>query len=331
MSFRFAIFWLIGLIPISRKIYISFSDAKSSQQSISRASPVLWSSERRFTAGPSTTFDHAISNVKIPPPPGFNPPIPPPPISNRPLPPIPQTNSVAPNAKTTNHEKLLDSAIITSPSSFEPSVPNVDFSKIRNISDSYPESGSIIPSIPAIPLLPSVQSVISVLNPTPVTSKPKPNYIISPSPTKSILRRNNNNNIAAIDNNAVVTSKSSSNNRVVSFDLAGNLNFGGKLAPKSSNPSMPNLSKLTRNPFLDYIECSDDDDDYSNVEISNNNNLEKRSESTERLGTSFFVSLITNTNFPDPWSNNPSSGGLPAKSDSKSNSVAHPASTFKSG
>ena len=317
MSFRFAIFWLIGLIPISRNIYISFSDAKSSQQSISRASPVLWSSERRFTAGPSTTFDHAISNVKIPPPPGFNPPIPPPPISNRPLPPIPQTNSVAPNAKTTNHEKLLDSAIITSPSSFEPSVPNVDYSKIRNISDSYPES--------AIPLLPSVQSVISVLNPTPVTSKPKPNYIISPSPTKSILRRNNNNNIAAIDNNAVVTSKSSCNNRVVSFDLAGNLNFGGKLAPKSSNPSMPNLSKLTHNPFLDYFdECEDNSND---VEISNNN-LE-RSESTERLGTSFFVSLITNTNFPDPWSN---PGGLPTKPDpmSKSNNMA-PASTFKSG
>jgi len=33
----------------------------------------------------------------------------------------------------------------------------------------------------------------------------------------------------------------------------------------------------------------------------------------------------------DPWSNNPSAGGLPAKSDPKSNSVAHPASTFKSG
>ena len=157
-----------------------------------------------------------------------------------------------------------------------------------------------------------------------MTSKPKPNYIISPSPTKSILRRNNNNNIDIdnVDHHNTVASRSS--NRVVSFDLAGNLNFGGKLAPKSSNPSMPNLSKLTHNPFLDYFECEDNSND---VEISNNN-LE-RSESTERLGTSFFVSLITNTNFPDPWSN---PGGLPTKPDpmSKANSMA-PASTFKSG
>ena len=196
----------------------------------------------------------------------------------------------------------------------EHNTPITPFSQNSSYSTIHISSTSPFPHVPSVPSSYSVEHsipisstpsfvppVISVLNPTPATTKPMPTYILSPSPTKSILRNHSNNN-----------SLNKSNR--VSFDLSGNLNRG--LAPKSSNPSMPNLSKLTCNPFLD-------DNDYGIA----NTNLE-RSESTERLGVVFFASLITN-DIPDPWSS--PSVPPPAKSDPTPKSTITPGSTFKSG
>ena len=152
---------------------------------------------------------------------------------------------------------------------------------------------------PPIPPTITVPSVVSVLNPTPASNKPAPNYIISPSPTKSILRHSTITNTSA--SNAQNTPFSATKSNRVSFDLSGNLNRG--LAPKSSNPSMPNISKLTRNPFLDNFDENIDNDDccFTTDDVTITNLNLERSGSTERLGATFFASLLTN-NFPDPWS-----------------------------
>ena len=266
------------------------------------------------------------SDFKIPPPPGFIPPVIPP----RPIPSIPLStpSSVPPtsnnySAHSVQHAPATslfsqDSCIPPPLDNYsvhsEHNTPITPFSQNSSYSTIHISSTSPFPHVPSVPSSYSVEHsipisstpsfvppVISVLNPTPATTKPMPTYILSPSPTKSILRNHSNNN-----------SLNKSNR--VSFDLSGNLNRG--LAPKSSNPSMPNLSKLTCNPFLD-------DNDYGIA----NTNLE-RSESTERLGVVFFASLITN-DIPDPWSS--PSVPPPAKSDPTPKSTITPGSTFKSG
>ena len=124
-----------------------------------------------------------------------------------------------------------------------------------------------------------------MLNPQPAVTKPPANYKLTPSPTRSILRQND------------ITKKS---NFRVSFDLE--LTPEPKLAPKFSNPSMPDLSKLMK----EAEEASEETEPQKNPFLDPAFKIPPNE--TVKLGEAFFTNLfLLNTNdkpttFTDPWS-----------------------------
>ena len=184
-------------------------------------------------------------------------------------------------------------------------------------------STTVVPSIkvsqpPPVITPTKLPPTISVLNPQPAMTKPSANYKLTPSPTRSILRQN-------------LTKKS---NFRVSFDLELTDPQHNRLAPKLSNPSMPDLSKLikeaealeeeaesiVKNPFLDPA-----------FKIPPNE--------TVKLGETFFTNLfLLNTNdhtttFTDPWSATkkvPNTPKTPASAPASSVGVMTPASNSAS-
>ena len=148
-----------------------------------------------------------------------------------------------------------------------------------NTSTKVSEPNVIIPT--------KLPPTISVLNPQPAMTKPSANYKLTPSPTRSILRQN-------------VLTKKSANFRV-SFDLELT---EPKLAPKLSNPSMPDLSKLIK-------EAEMEEEEAENSFIKNpflDPAFKIPPNETVKLGETFFTNLfLLNTNentttFTDPWS-----------------------------
>ena len=227
-----------------------------------------------------------------------------------------------------------------------------------------PPPGFIPPPVPPRP------TVISLSNPFPaVVTKPSPNDKINTNnndlqtTTKSILREPG------------VYSVKNVSDRVVSFDLEScsaittnttmttkPINHAqGSLAPKCSNPSMPNLhygcekvSQKSKNPFLtgfltdmdandsehDSSESQSDDDDFDDFESAENTdlvlsdtNISHNNNKTVKLGENFFASLFNNRSFtnkiPDPWS---ATKSTEAKAVTQSaNATAWPTMTTASG
>ena len=234
-----------------------------------------------------------------------------------------------------------------------------------------PPPGFIPPPVPPRPTVISV----SVSNPFPaaVTNKPSPNYKINTNnndlqtTTKSILREPGFYSVKNVSD------------RVVSFDLESSaitttnttmttkpINHAqGSLAPKCSNPSMPNLhygcekvsQKKSKNPFLtgfltdisdandsehDSCESQSDDDDFDDFESAENTDLvlsdttnitSHNNNKTVKLGENFFASLFNNTSFtnkiPDPWSATKSTEAKAAAQ--SANATAWPTMTTASG
>ena len=221
-----------------------------------------------------------------------------------------------------------------------------------------PPPGFIPPPVPPVPPRPTV---ISVLNPFP---KPSPNYktntnnLPETTTTKSILREPGCYSVKNVSD------------RVVSFDLESSAittntkpinHVQGSLAPKCSNPSMPNLhygyEKVQyKNPFLADITVndqfanesehdssesqSDDDDDFDDFESAENTDLVlsdttniNHNNKTVKLGENFFASLFNNTSFtnkiPDPWSATKSTEAKAAAP--SANATAWPTMTTASG
>ena len=223
-----------------------------------------------------------------------------------------------------------------------------------------PPPGFIPPPVPPVPPRPTV---ISVLNPFP---KPSPNYktntnnLPETTTTKSILREPGCYSVKNVSD------------RVVSFDLESSaittnttmtkpINHAQRsLAPKCSNPSMPNLhygyeKAQYKNPFLADITVndqfanesehdssesqSDDDDDFDDFESAENTDLVlsdttniNHNNKTVKLGENFFASLFNNTSFtnkiPDPW---PATKSTEATAASSANATAWPTMTTASG
>jgi hypothetical protein len=230
-----------------------------------------------------------------------------------------------------------------------------------------PPPGFIPPPVPPRP------TVISVSNPfSAVVTKPSPNYKINTNnndlqTTKSILREPG------------VYSVKNVSDRVVSFDLESSATITtnttmttkpiinhaqGSLAPKCSNPSMPNLhygcekvsQKKSKNPFLtgfltgisdandsehESCESQSDDDDFDDFEsaentdlvLSDTTNISHNNNKTVKLGENFFASLFNNTSFtnkiPDPWSATKSTEAKAAAT--SVNATAWPTMTTASG
>ena len=223
-----------------------------------------------------------------------------------------------------------------------------------------PPPGFIPPPVPPVPPRPTV---ISVLNPFP---KPSPNYktntnnLPETTTTKSILREPGCYSVKNVSD------------RVVSFDLESSaittnttmtkpINHAqGSLAPKCSNPSMPNLhygyeKAQYKNPFLADITVndqfanesehdssesqSDDDDDFDDFESAENTDLVlsdttniNHNNKTVKLGENFFASLFNNTSFtnkiPAPG---PATKSTEATAASSANATAWPTMTTASG
>lgn len=226
-----------------------------------------------------------------------------------------------------------------------------------------PPPGFIPPPVPPRPTVISV----SVSNPFPaVVTKPSPNYKINTNnndlqtTTKSILREPGFYSVKNVSD------------RVVSFDLESSaittmtkpINHAqGSLAPKCSNPSMPNLhygcekvsQKKSKNPFLtgfltdmdandsehESSESQSDDDDFDDFEsaentdlvLSDTTNISHNNNKTVKLGENFFASLFNNTSFtnkiPDPWSATKSTEAKAAAQ--SANATAWPTMTTASG
>ena len=225
-----------------------------------------------------------------------------------------------------------------------------------------PPPGFIPPPVPARP------TVISFLNPFSAVTKPSPNDKINTNndlqtttTTKSILREPGCYSVKNVSD------------RVVSFDLESSaitnttmtkpINHAqGSLAPKCSNPSMPNLhygcekvSHKSKNPFLagfltditandsehDSSESQsdeEDEDDFDDFESAENTDLvlsdtnTNHNNKTVKLGENFFASLFNNTSFtnkiPDPW---PATKSTEATAAASANATAWPTMTTASG
>ena len=230
-----------------------------------------------------------------------------------------------------------------------------------------PPPGFIPPPVPPRPTVISV----SVSNSFPAVTKPSPNYKINTNndlqttTTKSILREPGCYSVKNVSDRVVAFDLESSAVTTTNTTMTKPINHHaqGSLAPKCSNPSMPNLhygcekvsQKKSKNPFLtgfltdidandsehESSESQSDDDDFDDFEsaentdlvLSDTNIISHNNNKTVKLGENFFASLFNNTSFtnkiPDPWSATKSTEAKAAAP--SANATAWPTMTTASG